>query len=263
VLTLAQALPGDGAFFPSPVAASPASARPHRNPCRELIILGVALMTAPPRPSEAPTMKLYYAPGACSLSPHIVAREAGIPLELERVDIKASPHRTASGVDYAHINPKGYVPALELDDGSLLTEGVAIVQFLADQAPASGLAPPAGAIERYRLQEWLSFIGSELHKMFSPWLFHPEYGDQAQEVAREKIRQRFAYVDRHVAGSTFLLGERFTVADAYCFTIVNWSRLMRIDLAPYPNLKAYMERIAARPKVQEALRAEGLLTATS
>jgi glutathione S-transferase len=168
---------------------------------------------------------------------------------------------TESGVDYAQISPKGYVPALELEDGSLLTEGPAIVQFLADQAPDSRLAPPAGAIERYRLQERLSFVSSELHKMFSPWLFHPEYGTQAQEVARDKIRERFAYIDRHLADSTFLLGERFTVADAYCFTIVNWSRLMRIELAPYPNLKAYMERIATRPKVQEALRAEGLLMA--
>jgi glutathione S-transferase len=208
-------------------------------------------------------MKLYYAPGACSLSPHIVAREAGIPLDLEKVDLKASPHRTESGVDYAQISPKGYVPALELEDGSLLTEGPAIVQFLADQAPVSGLAPPPGAVERYRLQEWLNFVSSELHKMFSPWLFHPEYGEQAQEVVRDKIRERFALVDRHLADSTFLLGERFTVADAYCFTIVNWSRLMRIELAPYPNLKAYMERIAARPKVQEALRAEGLLMPAS
>jgi glutathione S-transferase len=178
---------------------------------------------------------------------------------------------TESSVDYAQISPKGYVPALEFEVGSLLTEGPAIVQFLADQAPDSRLAPPAGAIERYRLQEWLSFVSSELHKMFSPWLFHPEYGTQAQEVARDKIRERFAYIDRHLADSTFLLGERFTVADAYCFTIVNWSRLMRIELAPYPNLKAtwsgsqpgrrYRRRCA--PRAFSWRRAERLRRATS
>jgi glutathione S-transferase len=144
-------------------------------------------------------MRLYYAPGTCSLSPHIVAREAGVALDLERVDIRSQPHRTEAGADFAEINPKGYVPALRLDDGQILTEGVAIVQYLADLAPDSGLAPPAGTLERYRLQEWLTFISSELHKMFSPWLFHPEHCELAQEVARAKIKDRFAFLERHLA----------------------------------------------------------------
>lgn len=206
-------------------------------------------------------MKLYYAPGTCSLSPHIVAREAGILLDLERVDIRVTPHRTEAGVDYSRINPKGYVPALELDNGELLTEGVAIVQFLADIAPQAALAPPPGTPERYQLQEWLTFISSELHKMFSPWLFHPEHGELAQAAARGKIAERFAFLDRHLADRPFLLGERFSVADAYCFTIVGWSKFARIPLLPYPSLARYMERIGARPSVQEAMQAEGLVAA--
>lgn len=205
-------------------------------------------------------MKLYYSPGTCSLSPHIVAREADIPVDLVRVDIRSNPHRTADGADYAlTITGKGYVPALELDDGAVLTEGAAIVQYLADYAPESGLAPPAGTFERYRLVEWLSFIGSELHKMFSPWLFHPEHGEQAAGVARGKIGERFAFIDRHLQDRRYLLGDRFTVADAYLFTIVSWSRLLGIDLAAWPSLAAYTDRISGRPAVQEAMRAEGLL----
>jgi glutathione S-transferase len=201
-------------------------------------------------------MKLYYAPGACSLSPHIVAREAGIALELERVDLATNPHRTETGADFTEINRKGSVPALRLDDGQLLTEGAAIVQYLADLAPETGLAPAAGTLARYRLQEWLSFIGTELHKMFSPWLFHPEYGEQAAQVARAKIAQRLAFLDAHLADHPYLLGLSFTVADAYAFTIVAWARPMRIDLAPFPHLQRYMDRIAARPTVQEAMRLE-------
>jgi glutathione S-transferase len=204
-------------------------------------------------------MKLYYAPGACSLSPHIVAREAGIAIDLERVDLGRNPHRTETGADFTRINPKGHVPALRLDDGQLLTEGPAIVQYLADLAPESGLAPALGTLERYRLQEWLSFVGTELHKMFSPWLFHPEHGEQAAQVARGKIALRFAFLDAHLAEQPYLLGQRFTVADAYAFAIVGWARLMRIDLAPFAHLKRYMDGIAARPKVQEAMRIEGLL----
>ena len=199
-------------------------------------------------------MKLYYATGTCSLSPHIVAREAGIALDLERVDLGKNPHRTETVADYTEINPKGYVPALRLDDGTLLTEGVAIVQYLADLAPGSGLAPAAGTFERYRLQEWLTFISSELHKMFSPWLFHPEHGELAQRVAREKIAQRLAFIERHLAGQEFLMGDRFTVG--------GWSKFARIDMAPYPGLRRYMDRIAARPKVREAMRAEGMLVPT-
>jgi glutathione S-transferase len=204
-------------------------------------------------------MKLYYAPGTCSLSPHIVAREAGVILDLERVDLGKNPHRTETGADFTQINRKGYVPALRLDDGQLLTEGAAIVQYLADLAPESGLAPAIGTLERYRLQEWLSFVGTELHKMFSPWLFHPEHGEQAAQVARGKIALRFAFLDAHLAEPPYLLGQCFTVADAYAFTIIGWAPLMRIDLAPFAHLKRYMERITARPKVQEAMQIEGLL----
>lgn len=208
-------------------------------------------------------MKLYYAAGTCSLSPHIVAREAGIPIEVERVDIGKEPHLTQSGADFNTINVKGYVPALVLDDGQVLTEGAAIVQFLADLAPQSRLAPAADSVERYRLQEWLTFISSELHKMFSPWLFHPEFGESAAQAARAKIAQRFAFLESHLAKHSYLLGEDFTAADAYAFTIVGWARLKQIELAPFPHLKNYMERIAARPKVQEAMRAEGLLQAAA
>lgn len=208
-------------------------------------------------------MKLYYAPGACSLAPHIAASEAGIALELERVDLSKQPHRTATGEDFTSINPKGYVPALRLDDGALLTEGVAILQYLADLKPEAGLAPAPGTLARYRLQEWLTFVSSELHKMFSPWLFHPEYGDQAAEVARSKIGERFALLDGHLAGRAYLLGDSFTIADAYAFTIVSWSRVKQISLEPYPNLAAYLVRIAARPKVRDAMQAEGLLRTTA
>jgi glutathione S-transferase len=203
-------------------------------------------------------MKLYYAPGVCSLAPHIVAREAGIPIELEQVDIRTSPQRTESGSDFAEINSKGYVPVLRLDNGEVLTEGVAILQYLADLRAEAGLAPPAGTFERYRLQEWLTFISSELHKMFSPWLFHPEHGEQAATVARAKIAERLSLLDHHLDGRDYLLGERFTVADAYCFAIVDWTRLTRIDLAPWPNLATYTARIRERPKVREAMQAEGL-----
>jgi glutathione S-transferase len=204
-------------------------------------------------------MKLYYATGTCSLSPHIVAAEAGLALATERVDISAAPHRTADGTDFTTINPNGYVPALVLDDGSVLTEGAAIVQLLADLAPASGLAPPAGTPERYRFQAWLNFIATELHKMFSPWLFHPEFGAQIQDVARGKIATRLAHVEHELATrGPFLMGERFTAADAYLFTIVGWSGYAKVDLAPFPTLRAYMQRVGARPQVQTAMRAEGM-----
>ncbi|QNQ08396.1 glutathione transferase GstA [Sphingomonas alpina] len=207
-------------------------------------------------------MKLYYATGTCSLSPHIVALEAGIALELERVDIRATPHRTETGADFTARHANGYVPALELDDGSLLTEGAAMVQYLADLAPGARLAPPAGTAERYRLQSWLNFIATELHKMYSPWLFHPEYGAQAQEVARGKIAERLAYVDRHLATSgPYLLGEAFSAADAYLFTIVGWSAFAKVDLAPFPQLRDFLDRVGARPQVRAAMRAEGMKAA--
>jgi len=201
-------------------------------------------------------MKLYYSPGACSLSPHIVASEAGIPIELEKVDLAS--HKTESGQDFNAINPKGYVPALRLDDGSILTEGPAIVQYLADQKPSSGLAPAAGTIERYRVQEWLTFIGTELHKTFGT-LFNKASGDEAKQLAKTNIAKRLTYLNDQFANRQFLTGSNFTVADAYAFTIVNWTNFVGIDLKPYPNVAAYMARIGARPKVQETLKAEGLL----
>lgn len=204
-------------------------------------------------------MKLYYATGTCSLSPYIVALEAGIPLDIERVDIFKKPHVTGTGRDFTKVNPNGYVPALEFDDGSLLTEGAVIVQYLADLRPASKLAPATGTRERYQLQSWLNFVASELHKMYSPWLFHPEYGAQAQEVARGKITERLAYVERHLeSGDPYLMGETFTAADAYLFTIVGWSAFAKVDLSTFPRLRAYMDRVGARPKVQEAMLAEGM-----
>ncbi len=203
-------------------------------------------------------MKLYYSPGACSLSPHIVAREAGVALDLAKVDLKT--HKTEDGKDYYAINPRGYVPALQLDDGTLLREGPAIVQFLADKAPATGLAPAAGTMDRVHVQEWLTFIGTELHKSFA-WLFHPNSPEETKKIAREKIATRFSELDKHLGARPYLMGDRFTVADAYAFTVVNWANFVKIDLAPYPNLSAYMKRVASRPKVQEALKAEGLLKA--
>jgi glutathione S-transferase len=202
------------------------------------------------------SMKLYYAPGACSLSPHIVATEAGIPVELEKVDL--ANHKTESGQDFTAINPKGYVPTLRLDDGSILTEGPAIVQYLADQKPATGLAPAAGTLERYRLQEWLTFIGTELHKTFGT-LFNKASGEDAKQTANTNIAKRLSYLNDQLTNRQFLLGSNFTVADAYAFTIVNWTNFVGIDLKPYPNVQAYMARIGARPKVHETLKAEGLV----
>ena len=204
-------------------------------------------------------MKLYYTPGACSLSPHIVAAEAGIALELVRVNLGKTPHTTASGADFSSVNPNGYVPVLELDDGQRLTEGPAIVQYLADQKPERALAPAAGTLARARLQSWLNFVGTELHKMYSPWLFHADYGEQAQTVARGKIAERLGFVDRHLAAEgPYLMGESFTVADAYLFTVVSWSTLVNVDLSDFPALRAHLERVGARPAVREAMQAEGL-----
>jgi glutathione S-transferase len=200
-------------------------------------------------------MKLYYSSGACSLSPHIVAREAGLPVELVKVDLKA--RKLGDGTDYARINGKGYVPALALDDGTLLTEGPAIVQYLADRRPDSGLAPANGTIERYRLQEWLNFLTSEIHKSFSP-LFNPAAAEGWKQPARENIVRRFDWIAEQLGPNPYLMGEGFTVADAYLFTLINWCQWTGIDLARWPALEAYRARVAARPKVQEALRAEGL-----
>ena len=201
-------------------------------------------------------MILYLAPGACSLADHIALHEAGLNFDHVKVDLKT--HRTEDGRDYTVINPKGYVPTLRLDDGSVLTEGPAIVQYLADQKPATGLAPAAGTIERYRLQEWLTFIGTELHKSFGT-LFNKASSDDAKQTAKSNIAKRLSYLNDQLASRQFLLGGNFTVADAYAFTIVNWTNFVGIDLKPYPNVGAYMARVGARPKVQETLKAEGLM----
>lgn len=202
-------------------------------------------------------MKLYYATGTCSLSPHIVAIEAGISLELERVDIRKIPRITETGADYARINPNLYVPALALDDGTILLEGTAIVQYLADLAPASELAPPAGTMARVQLQSWLGFIATELHKVFSPWLFHPEYGAQAQDVARSRLAARLDYVERQLGdGRQYLLGNTFTVADAYLYTVLSWSEVAKVDLGAFPQVRALLASIGDRPAVREAIRCE-------
>jgi glutathione S-transferase len=202
-------------------------------------------------------MKLYYSPGACSLSPHIVLREAGHTFELQRVDVQAKKLKPGDG-DFFAVNPKGQVPVLELDDGDRLTEGPAIVQYLADQKPASGLAPANGTMPRYHLQEWLNFVTSDLHKVFAP-LFRPTTPEEFVKITKDNLANKFAFLDRHLATHQYLMGDRFTIADAYCFTIVNWTRFKDIDLGRWPNLKSYMDRVAARPKVQEAMKAEGLI----
>ncbi len=201
-------------------------------------------------------MKLFYAPGACSLSPHIVFREAGIPVELQKVDLKAKKYD--GGGDYTKINAKGYVPALQLDSGQVLTEGPAIVQYLADQKPAARLAPKLGSFERYQLQEWLNFIGTELHKGFSP-LFKPNTPDEYKRIAKENLATRIDWLDKQLDGRDFLMGKNFSVADAYAFTILSWSKPLQIDLSKWPNVTAYLARVGARPRVQEALKAEGLV----
>lgn len=200
-------------------------------------------------------MKLYYSPGACSLSPHIVMRELGQPVDLVKVDLKAK--KTEKGDDYTRINPKGYVPALELEDGQVLTEGPAIVQYLADKKPDVKLAPPAGSPERYRVQEWLNFITSELHKGIGV-LFGADTPEDFKPIARKRALDRLALVDKHLAGKDYLMGKSFSVADAYLFTVASWTRHVGIDISGLKNLGAYLARVAARPAVQAALKAEGL-----
>ena len=201
-------------------------------------------------------MKLYYSPGACSLSPHIVLREAG--LAFEPVLASTKTHKLQDGTDYYGINPKGYVPLLELDNGERLTEGPAIVQYIADQAPAKKLAPAAGTMARYRLQEWLNFITSELHKSFSP-LFNPAMPEEGKALYRTRLGERFKWVDGQLAGKNYLMGQDFSVADAYLFVVAGWGKHVGVDISSLANLGAFMARVAARPAVQEALKAEGLL----
>jgi glutathione S-transferase len=205
-------------------------------------------------------MKLYFSPGACSMSPHIVAHEAGIPLTLSKVD--TATKKLADGGDYWAINPKGYVPALELDNGELLTEGPAIVQYLADRKPEAKLVPPAGTLERYRVQEALGYINSEIHKTYSP-LFRPTTSPELRKDREDYLRKRYALLEKQLAKGPYLFGEQFTVADAYLFTVTNWSKFLKLDLSEFPNLLAFQARVAARPAVQATLAAEGLLAKAS
>lgn len=198
-------------------------------------------------------MKLYMSPGACSLCPHIALREAGAKFDLIKVNLQEK--KLPDGGDYLAVSPKGQVPVLELDDGTRLTENAAILQYIADQSPQAGLAPAAGTMERYRLQEWLSFVGSEVHKIF-PALFVPRYPPEFKPFAKQVLDRKLANLDQHLAKNQYLMGDKFTVADVYCFGIMNWRKRADLDLAPWPHLKAYVERIEARPKVQEALKAE-------
>jgi glutathione S-transferase len=201
-------------------------------------------------------MKLYYSPGACSLSPHLVLHEAGLAYTPVLASTKS--HKLQDGTDFYTINPLGYVPVLELDDGTRLREGPAIVQYLADQAPQKNLAPAHGTLARYRLQEWLTFIGTEIHKGFGP-LFKPNTPEEYKPIARENVLNRLKWVDGELAGKQFLMGDHFTVADAYLFTVTNWAKAVGLDISGLQHLAAYRERIAARPAVQEAMKAEGLL----
>jgi glutathione S-transferase len=204
-------------------------------------------------------MRLYLTPHACSLAVDIVAREAGIPLDLVWVDVRAK--KLKDGSDYFRVNPKGQVPTLQTDDGRLLTEGGVIVQYLADRQPGSGLLPQALDLPRYRVLEWLSFISSELHKGFTP-LFRPTTPPEYRVIAADNLRRRLAWLDQVLTGREFLEGSGFTVADAYCYTIVMWSHLHQIDLSGWPALSAYLKRIEARPAVQAALSAERAELAT-
>lgn len=201
-------------------------------------------------------MKLYYSPGATSMAAHIVLAEAGIAVDIEKVDLKTK--RTASGADFAAISPKGYIPALLLDNGELLTETPAIMQYAADQAPQTGLAPAPASFERIRLQEWLHFIGSEIHGRFRP-AFSPAATDETRAVAAAYVEKRFDWLEPQLAARAFLMGDSFTCADAYLYTVVNWSRFVKLDLNRWPSLKAYMKRIVVRPAVQAVLKAEGLI----
>ena len=200
-------------------------------------------------------MKLYYTPGACSLSPHIALREAGLDFEAVQVDLGAKT--TKDGGDYRKVNPKGAVPALEIDGGQILTEGSAIVQYIADKKPGTKLAPAAGTTERYRLQEWLNYIASEIHKGFSP-LFNPKAPDAWKAMVKDMLATKFDYLSKQLDGKSYLMGDTFTVADGYLFTILTWAKGMDIDLAKWSVLKGYVERVAARPAVNAALKAEGL-----
>ena len=201
-------------------------------------------------------MKLYYSPGACSLSPHITLQESG--LTFEAVAAPTKTHKLADGTDYYSINPLGYVPLLELDDGTRLTEGPAIVQYIADLVPDKHLAPANGTLARYQLQSWLTFIGTEVHKGFSP-LFNPATPEEYKAIARERVLSRLTWVDGQLAGKQYLMGDTFSVADPYLFTVTNWAKLVGVDISALAHLAAFRERMSARPAVQQAMKAEGLI----
>ena len=203
-------------------------------------------------------MKLYYSPGACTLSPHIALLEAGLPYDLVKVDLKAK--KLENGDDYLKVNPKGQVPALALDSGELVTEGPVIVQMIADKAAGTNLAPARDTAERYKLLEWLNFLTSEVHKSFGP-MFSPVLADDAKAFFKDRVMGKFKYLDGALAGHDYLMGKQFTVADGYLFTMLTWADRMKFDLSGMPNLVAYRERVAARPKVKEALTKEGLMKA--
>jgi glutathione S-transferase len=200
-------------------------------------------------------MKLYFAPGACSMAPHIVLREAAYTFDLEGVDLATK--QTASGEDYTRINPKGYVPALRLDNGEVLTEVAVVLQYLADQKPESGLAPKTGTMERYRLMEWLNFVSSEIHKQFAPF-FNPKITAEWKANQLDLLGRRFDYLTERLTGKSYVMGNQLTVADAYLFTVLSWSALLKVDLGKWPRLQDYITRMADRPAVKEAMSAEGL-----
>jgi glutathione S-transferase len=200
-------------------------------------------------------VKLYYMPGACSLACNIALREAGLEFELVKVDRKT--RRASDGLDYNEVNSKSCVPALSLDDGQVLTENIAVLQYIADRNPAAKLAPPAGTMERYRLMEWLSFINSEVHKQFTP-LFRQETPEETKEYSRKNLAVRLGYLQRTMGSKTFLMGEQYTVADSYLYTVLSWGAHVNVDLGQWPELKRYVERIGQRPHVLEARKAEGL-----
>jgi glutathione S-transferase len=201
-------------------------------------------------------MKLYFSPGACSLSPHIALREAGLAFDLEKVNLGTK--QTATGADYRTINPKGYVPALRLDDGTVLTEGPAIVQYIGDRKPETKLVPANGTLERYQLQAWLNFIATEMHKTFSP-LFHAKTPEEVRQSNRDLLGKRLTFVSQSLEGQPFLMGDTFTVADGYLATVLAWTKPLKIDLGQWPTVKAHFDRVVARPAVQAAMKAEGLL----
>jgi glutathione S-transferase len=200
-------------------------------------------------------MKLYYSPGACSLAPHIIFRETGLPFQLERVDL--AKHQLANGEDYYKINARGQVPLLELDDGQRIAEGPVITQYLAEQADRQDLLPPIGKLARYRVLEWQNFITSELHKSFSP-LFNKDYPEEGKAITRRDLRGKYQWVAEQLNGRNYTTGDNFTVADAYLFTVTNWAAIVELDLSDLDPLQAFQKRIKARPAVMEALQAEGL-----